>query len=571
MDKIYACKIRSWGFSGLLPVAVAFVAMAWCAPAAYGWGAGHSTQAQMVVDGLPKEIRDFLGDQNCKDIIGGPNAYCGFPDNPQMKEELLGKEALAEFKRMKMTAGALHEDVNAAVAFDLLCMAFAEKNPKHAAVWVGALTHAMGDNTCHMAQTAYVPVICRFKNIKCSEGYSDLSSVMSTEFGKKKLKELMAGYKPKAIATDPDDALVKLVFSTVESQDHGAQMQSGLCATFNVSKDPSKPGVPEEGITAMAQSGEYGSKGILDAVVTAWQFAKDGKKVELTDEQIKKGRALSEKFCATKPLANDSIFVGTLDSKPEGAAVGVLLENSTYMGSANFMYCGCVVLSQVMRAFQEAKVPYLPLDLRKVVKDGLPPVDKMPVLVISTGGYNWQQDVFTKYVKAGGKILCIAGRDSGLLGKLSASLKDADRKLLPVGVDYEDAKHEGEKAVARVSVKFLEEWGKEIGADPMKFVNNPNTAGWTTQHCDVQIVSADPDLKVLAAVTDGEKTMNIAAALLEKGKARHVFIPQYLLLPFVLSHDETMDFAKPTFDSTGKKIILSSAKMLAPELMAKEK
>lgn len=36
--------------------------------------------------------------------------------------------------------GALHSDLNAAVAFDMLCLAFAEKEPKHAAVWMGALT-----------------------------------------------------------------------------------------------------------------------------------------------------------------------------------------------------------------------------------------------------------------------------------------------------------------------------------------------------------------------------------------------------------------------------------------------
>jgi hypothetical protein len=72
-------------------------------------------------------------------------------------------------------------------------------------------------------------------------------------------------------------------------------------------------------------------------------------------------------------------------------------------------------------------------------------------------------------------------------------------------------------------------------------------------------------------LADAEKAMNIGVALVESGKARHVFLPQYLLLPFVLSHDQAMDFSRPTFDSVGRKIILTATKMLVPELMPKEK
>jgi hypothetical protein len=78
-------------------------------------------------------------------------------------------------------------------------------------------------------------------------------------------------------------------------------------------------------------------------------------------------------------------------------------------------------------------------------------------------------------------------------------------------------------------------------------------------------------VKPLIAVTAGADTMNIGAALLEDGKARHVFLPQYVLLPFALSDDQTIDFGHPTFDSVGKKILLTSVRMLAPELMPKNK
>ena len=170
------------------------------------------------------------------------------------------------------------------------------------------------------------------------------------------------------------------------------------------------------------------------------------------------------------------------------------------------------------------------------------------------------------YTRHGGKLLWIGGVDKGLLGRLSQSLKPADRALLPVGMDYEDAKREGAAAVARVSVRFLGELKNAAGKGPSKFVNNPNTSGWTTPRCNVQIVSDDPRIRMLAAVSDGAKTMNIAAALVDQGGARHVFLPQYLLLPFVLSRDQTMDFSHPTFDSVGRGIILAATEMLAPQL-----
>ena len=571
MGRFVVRKIRSWSLSFPILAVGVFAAMVWFAPAAYGWGGGHNTQAKMVVDGLPEEIKDFLGEQNCKDIIGGPNAYCGFPDAPRMKEELLGKEALAEFKRMKLDAGSLHSSYNAAVAFDLLCMAFAEKNPKHAAVWVGALTHTIGDNTAHLALTAYVGAFGPFKfNPKMANGYGDLSAIDQTGFGRNKVKELMGSYKPQMIADNPEDALFNLIVNSCEMQDYGDQKEARLAGTYNPLGE--KETISEDSVAAMAELGAHGSQKILDAVVTAWEFAKRKKTVALNAELMKKGDVKIEEYCNAKPLASDTVYDGTLDSNPSGSAVGVLLENSTVMGFARFGYTGCVYLAQTMRCFKEASVPYLPLDIRKVEKDGLPSPDKMPALVLSSGGYEWQGRPFiTKYIKDGGKVIWIGGRDKGLLGKLSASLKPADTKLLPVGMDYEDSKHEGAAAVARVSVKFLDEFAKQLGSEPLKFVNNPNTSGWTTPHCDLQIVSDDADIKMLAAVTDGKDTMNIAAALMENGKARHVFLPMYLLLPYILTTDKPKDFAKMTFDSLGKKVMLTSVKMLVPDLMPKEK
>ena len=552
-----------------VPVLMASVLLGIFASAAFGWGMGHGTQSKMVFDSLPKEIKDFFPPALQQEII---QHWCHYPDEAQFfDEKLLGKEALETLKAMKLIKGdrSLHSDVNVAACFALLEKAFIEKDPKHAAIWLGSIIHTIGDDDCHVGQPSWAGDMSRYKGVKHAEGVGELSSMESTEIGRNLLKKAMDGFKPQALGDDPDKVVNQLLLLAYTSMGDGSTKACRISSTYNYGEK----GVPsEDGLSAMAELGALGAQEAINAIVTAWEFAKQNKKVELTDELIKKARPEIDKYLQSKPLSQDSVYDGTLESNPKGPAVGVLLDPSTCMGGSRYGFTACVYLAQAMRTLQEASVAYLPLDSRKVEKDGLPAVDKMPVLFLLSGGYEFQQQPYmAKYIKDGGRIIWIGGRDSGLMGKLSASLKPADPRLLPVGKDYEDAKKEGAKAVARVSVKFLGEFEKELGKEPRKFVNDPNLAGWDTPHCNDQIVPGDESVKPLIAVTDGTDTMNIGAVLMEDGKARHVFLPQYVLLPFVLSNDQTIDFGKPTFDSVGKKILLTSVRMLAPELMAEKK
>ena len=555
--------------SVVLAAVIVLAGLTWSADRAYGWGMGHATQSKMVFDGLPKEIKDFFPADLQKEII---QHWCHYPDEAQFfDEKLLGKEALETIKAMKLIKGDrnLHSDVNVAACFVLLEKAFIEKDTKHAAVWMGSIIHTIGDDDCHVGQPSWAGDMARYKGVKHADGVGELSSMESSELRQNMLKKAMEDFKPQSLGDDPDKVVSQLLLLAYTSMGDGSTKGCRISSTYNYGEK----GVPsEDGLVAMAELGALGAKEAINAILTAWEFAKQNKKVELTDDLIKKTRPDIDKYLESKPLSQDSVYDGTLDSSPKGPAVGVLLDPSKCMGDSRFGFTACVYLAQAMRTLKEASVAYLPLDARKVEKDGLPAADKMPVLFLLSGGYEFQQQPYmAKYIKDGGKIIWVGGRDSGLLGKLSASLKPADPKLLPVGRDYEDAKKEGAKAVARVSVKFLGELADPLGKEPRKFVNDPNLAGWDTPHCNDQIVPSDESVKPLIAVTDGTDTMNIGAVVTEDGKARHVFLPQYVLLPFVLSDDQTIDFARPTFDSVGKKILLTSVRMLAPELMAEKK
>jgi hypothetical protein len=558
--------------SVVLAALVAMAGLMGSADRAYGWGMGHATQSRMVFDSLPKEIKDFFGPALQQEII---QHWCHYPDEVQFfDEKVLGKDAVETLKRMDVGKSRnLHSDVNVAACFVLLEKAFIDKDPKHAAVWLGSIIHTIGDDDCHIGQMSWAGDMARYKGVKHAEGLCELSMMDETEMGRTMLKKKMEGFKPEVLGDDPDKVICGLLLLAYTSMGDGATKACRISSTYNYGEK----GIPcQDGTAAMAELGALGAQEAINAILTAWEFAKQNKKAEMTEGLVKKGRLDIDKYLTTKPLSQDSVYDGTLESSPKGPAVGVLLDPSSCMGDSRFGFTACVYLAQAMRTLKEASVDYLPLDTRKVEKDGLPAADKMPVLFVLSGGYEFQQRPYmAKYIKDGGKVIWVGGRDCGLLGKLSASLKPADPKLLPVGRDYEDAKKEGAKAVARVSVKFLGEFADVLGKDSRKFVNDPNLAGWDTPHCNDQIVPTDASaavmVKPLIAVGDGADTMNVGAALMEDGKARHVFLPQYILLPFVLSDDQAIDFGHPTFDSVGKKILLTSVRMLAPELMPKDK
>lgn len=543
--------LRRW-FPGLIASA-----MALCAPSAYGWGSGHATEARMVIESLPKEIKEFFTPELLQQVV---REYCMYPDAMKGYDlQLLGQETVDETVRLKFHGRSLHSEYNVAICFSFLTRAFEQKNAKHAAVWLGALIHAVGDQGAHLGPLTYVTETARFKTVKWGKGLGEVWQIENAA-GLARVKKLMAGFEPKAFAGTPDEVIKRTILVAHEQMDCGARVTGRLCATFDVDASES---VKADGEQAMAELAAFQVQSMLNVAATAWQFAKDKKSAKLDEKGIKDGLEEARAWVDKKPLANDTIYAGLLEAKPAGAAFGVIVEPSVCMERSYFGYCAQMVQAQIMRTLKNGSVPYVAVDIRTVLKEGLPAVEKVPAIILVSGSMYCDRAAFAKYVKGGGKVLYIAGRDAGLLGKLSASLKPADAKLLPVSMKYSDPNKE---VVEKVSVQFLDAF-ESLGKKPRKFVNNPSTGGWTTPRCEHAVVSDDPDIRKLVTISNGSQSMTAAAALMESGKARHVFLPQYLLWVCVLSQDQTVQFSQPQLDSVGTRLLLEAARLLAPELM----
>lgn len=165
-------------------------------PRVHGWGSGHHTQAQMVLDSLPREIKAFFSRELQTQIV---QKYCCYPDTVRSFEgTLLGKDTVDELKRLKVSPGDLHQDLNVALSFVFLHRAFAANNPRQAAVWLGSLIHTIGDDGCHLTLLAYLSELRRFKNRPpMGESCSDLSQLTTNSEGRALLNKLMDGYTPR--------------------------------------------------------------------------------------------------------------------------------------------------------------------------------------------------------------------------------------------------------------------------------------------------------------------------------------------------------------------------------------
>ena len=146
---------------------------------------------------------------------------------------------------------------------------------------------------------------------------------------------------------------------------------------------------------------------------------------------MRKAQEECKTFFETKPLEHDTVYAGTLDSNPDGPAVGVLVEPSSVEGRACFGYSGSVHLGMIMRVFKAAGIPYTPIDICRAEKQGLPDPDKVPAIVVCSGGFYCSQAPFKKYSDAGGKFLWIGGIEPGVLGKLSGGLKPLNSEDCP--------------------------------------------------------------------------------------------------------------------------------------------
>jgi len=538
---------------------------------AFGWGAGHNDQTTLLLKMLPDEIRNFIPPADQKKMI---RTYSHYPDSfEKFDEAFIGPNAVALLKKRGVkTRYSLHHDRGIATSFILLTDAFREKNPERAALWMGSLGHAIGDECAcnHDPLLHYMTYALSSYKIKMGKGPGmDFSQAARHASGAKAIDRLVAHFKPEPFSLEPAETLERLMMYTVEGCSFMTRRSARIAAGYRMNATPE---TIDDARLALTELGVDGAKAAARAVVTAWQYAQEGKKPELTKEISARFEKRKTAYLAERPLADDSIYDGLLETGAPERFVGAIIESSQTMNRVYMGFSGKFVMASIMREMKNARLAYRALDFRTIVSKGAPSPQAMPVAIICSGPFHPPAgfcENLRAYAKAGGKLLWIGGREKGALAPFSKSFVAVDNAQLPVTSKYGKLHTE---TIAKCRITFRGELAKALGPAPRAFRHNPNTAaGWQKPWCPFRIETGGRGITELVGLTVGDEKMTVGAVFAgADGKPRFVFVPEYVVAPFMLSEADTMeDPSRPVLDPVGRAVVTSSLKMLAPELVAK--
>jgi hypothetical protein len=524
---------------------------------------------------MPAEIRSFLGPELAKKLVDWSHT----PDNGTPWQKVThvtldaGDLALL-LKHGRKSPYSLHSARGQAINLVLLEHAFRDWNPERAALWMACLLHTVADE----AACNHDPLI-HYMTYAFQGGYKmtlgkgvglDFAEVPKTEQGQKIIQALLQEVKPRAIATDPREALIETMMLGLDANAFMTQRGGAIAATYGSNASAQ---VKQDGMQALAELGVYGIQHGLDLIVTAWNFAQYGQPLQWDPELKKEAARRKAIYAARRPLSCDSIYSGLLAPPPKGAAVGVLIEPSISMNDSKLGYSSKMIMACVMRTLVKSRIPHRAVDVREMEKTGLPSPADMPVLAVCASQFNVSnkgREHLQAYVKTGGRLLWIGGVHAKQLGTFSGCLKSIGDEHLPVSKRY----GEHNTAIAqKARISFSGSLEKALGQKSYGFTHSPDTrAGWQKPGCFYEVDATDPHVRVLAKLRVDDVETSIAACWMDDDqRARYVFLPEYLVAPYLLSRQTLIeDPSKLTLDDVGEKVFLGSLKQLAPVLVTEK-
>ncbi len=544
-----------------------------CSSLLFAWGPGHDHVNKLSLEVMPNEIKTFLGETYAKKLVKWSHAPDNFTPWEKIKNISIAPEDLAVLKTYGMKHPySLHSHKGQAVNFVLLVHAFQARNVERATLWMAYLLHTFADEAAsnHDPLIHYITYAFKEYGMNMGKGIGlDFADIVNTKEGDAIIRNLLEKVRIVSLAENPRQALLKIMMAGLEGNAYMTQRGSRIAATYAMNASEK---VIEDGRRAMAELGVYSIEHGMNAIVTAWSFAKNGIVPNLNDEVLEEYKREAAEFGRNRPLRYDSIFVELLeDATKTPPFIGALVEPSVSMNRAKFSFGAKFIMASVVRTIRNAGIPYRLVDIRMIEKQGLPSPKTMPLLIVCSGQFSVSKKIkehFKTYTRRGGKLLWIGGEHRNQLGEFSKVLQRAGNQLLPVPGKY----GKNPPVLKKTRVVFRSAFRKVLGNKEYGFTHNPNTkAGWQRPRCSYVIKSGGNHVRVLAELLVDDTGMSIAAAWEDGGgKTKYIFLPEYLVAPYLFSKETTIkDPSRPMLDSVGEKILLASLRLLVPGMVRK--
>ena len=527
------------------------------------WGSGHDDVNRLALDRLPGNIKGLLSSEDRKAFVKeshAPDDFTPWAEYKSKKGLTIEPDDLATLAAHDIkTPYALHSAKGQAVNFILLHRALKDRDGSRIAFWGACLAHTMSDEAACNHDPLVHYLTYAFKSgygMKFGKaGILDFGELCRTPEGNA-LAVKVLGYEPLVhLSGEPQEVLAEIMMHGLKSNRFMTQRGVRIASAFgpNVSGD-----VLTDSRTAMAELGAYGTKSWLEMIATAWALIEEGKPDPvITKELLADYQAQRAEYIAARPLGADALYAPWLKLQADTnvPAVGVVVEPSTSMSQGGLSFGGRFLASAIFRELYELKIPFRVIDARRP-DIGLN-AQSTSVVIICSGTFRNEKLVSALkiYTGAGGNILLIGGEHRGLLGPLSQSLTTAKPETLPVTLGYGQKNQE---IIDRIRVRFCGPLADEIGAKAFHFLHNPDTkAGWQKPKCAYRLeVGFGADIEPLAELELDGRSQFVAAVYRTNGKARFVFMPEYLISPFLLTDKpEFLNPAQPQLDRISSTVL----------------
>jgi len=538
-----------------------------------GWGGGHDHVNKLALTIMSPEIKTFLGNKNEHKFVEWSHAPDDFTPWQELKRVTTHAEDAVLLNRYGMKHPyALHSHKGHAVNFILLIKAFQAEDPERAAFWMATLMHTVADEIAcnHDPLIHFMTYGFKEYGMGMGEGIGvDFADIAKNKEGSAVIHELLKKVRVEPVLGNSRKVLMKVMLSGIEGNAYMTQRGSRIAASY---AENATDAVRRDSVTAMAELGVKGIQESLNIIQSAWGFARQGECPELDDLLEEEYKKVAAEFGLKRPLRDDSLFVELIDNTTKQQPyIGALVEPSVSMNQAKLGFSSKFITASTVRTIRNRGIACRLMDIRTVEGSAFPDSKTMPLLIVCAGTFHVSKTVkeqLQNYTERGGKLLWIGGEHKDQLGDLSRVIQRADSAVMPVSDKY----GKDSPALKKAVIVFQSEFVKELGGLEYRFTHNPNTkAGWQKPLCSYFIKGGSANVIPLAEMKVDDSVMIVAAAGRNSaGAAQHIFLPEYLVSPYLLSDEIIIqDPSKPELDSVGTKIMLTSIEILMPGMLQK--